>query len=225
MDTFIDKLAQKKNAQEMIKANMTAEAAKMEQLQNQMQANDGLMQEIRKVNLKTVENVAEMRKALETCIEKLDALQADSSQTEQEQETLAEIKNLLEEKFRQSEDFMHKENVKVYRNVQAALVEELKKQTEELKSSQPSGNGHKVLIPISVLILIGVAANIVLQVLSKKNFKFFLCVRLAQESVTGMRMNKICINIGGSYGQTGMETGQYALSPAGGSGQRGGQAG
>ncbi len=173
MDTFIDKLAQKKNAQEMIKANMTAEAAKMEQLQNQMQANDGLMQEIRKVNLKTVENVAEMRKALETCIEKLDALQADSSQTEQEQETLAEIKSLLEEKFRQSEDFMHKENVKVYRNVQAALVEELKKQTEELKSIQPSGNGHKALIPISVLILIGVAANIVLQVLSMMNFKFF----------------------------------------------------
>ncbi len=171
MDTFIDKLAQKKNAQEMIKANMTAEAAKMEQLQNQMQANDGLMQEIRKVNLKTVENVTEIRKALETCIEKLDALQADSSQTEQE--TLTEIKNLLEEKFRQSEDFMHKENVKVYRNVQAALVEELKKQTEELKSSQPSGNGHKALIPISVLILIGVAANIVLQVLSMMNFKFF----------------------------------------------------
>ena len=124
MDTFIDKLAQKKNAQEMIKANMTAEAAKMEQLQNQMQANDGLMQEIRKVNLKTVENVSEMRKALEACIEKLDALQADSSQTEQEQETLAEIKNLLEEKFRQSEDFMHKENVKVYRNVQAPMVAE-----------------------------------------------------------------------------------------------------
>ena len=122
MDTFIDKLAQKKNAQEMIKANMTAEAAKMEQLQNQMQANDGLMQEIRKVNLKTVENVAEIRKALETCIEKLDALQADSSQTEQEQETLTEIKNLLEEKFRQSEDFMHKENVKVYRNVQAVVL-------------------------------------------------------------------------------------------------------
>ncbi len=68
---------------------------------------------------------------------------------------------------------MHKENVKVYRNVQAALVEELNKQTEELKSSQPSGNGHKALILISVLILIGVAANIVLQVLSMMNFKFF----------------------------------------------------
>ena len=136
MDTFIDKLAQKKNAQEMIKANMTAEAAKMEQLQNQMQANDGLMQEIRKVNLKTVENVAEIRKALETCIKKLDALQADSSQTEQEQETLTEIKNLLEEKFRQSEDFMHKENVKVYRNVQAVVVDEIKRSTESAQEER-----------------------------------------------------------------------------------------
>ena len=52
MDTFIDKLAQKRNAQEMIRANMTAEAAKMEQLQGQMKAYDELMQEIRKVNLR-----------------------------------------------------------------------------------------------------------------------------------------------------------------------------
>lgn len=60
MDTFIDKLAQKRNAQEMIRANMTAEAVKMEQLQNQMQAYDELMREIRQVNLKTVENVTEV---------------------------------------------------------------------------------------------------------------------------------------------------------------------
>ena len=38
MDTFIDKLAQKKNAQEMIRANSAAEAAKMEQMQKQMKA-------------------------------------------------------------------------------------------------------------------------------------------------------------------------------------------
>ena len=47
MDTFIDKFAKKKTAQEMIRANMTAEAVKMEQLQDQMQAYDQLMQEIR----------------------------------------------------------------------------------------------------------------------------------------------------------------------------------
>lgn len=68
---------------------------------------------------------------------------------------------------------MHKENVRVYRNVQAAFVEELNKQTEELKNSQPVNKSGKVLVPISILILVGVLADIVLQVLSLLNFKFF----------------------------------------------------
>ena len=44
MDTFIDKIAQKRNAQEMIRANMTAEAVKMEQMENQMKEYDAIMQ-------------------------------------------------------------------------------------------------------------------------------------------------------------------------------------
>ena len=37
MDTFMDKLAQKLNAQEMIKANSAADAEEMDQLKNQPQ--------------------------------------------------------------------------------------------------------------------------------------------------------------------------------------------
>lgn len=173
MDTFIDKLAQKRNAQEMIKANMTAEAEKMEQLKSQMKAYDELMQEIRKVNLKTAENVSEVRTVLKECMEKLDAMQSGGTQEAGAEETLAQFKDLLEQKFRQSDDFIHKENVRVYRNVQAAVVEELNKQTEELKNSQPVNKSGKVLVPISILILVGVLADIVLQVLSLLNFKFF----------------------------------------------------
>lgn len=173
MDTFIDKLAQKRNAQEMIRANMTAEAAKMEQLQNQMKAYDGLMQEIRQVNLKTAENAAEVRNALKECMDRLETIQPDEGQPEAYGEALTEIRKLLEEKFIQSDDFMHKENVRVYRNVQAAFVEELNKQTEELKNSQPVDKSGKVLVPISILILVGVIADIVLQVLSLLNFKFY----------------------------------------------------
>ena len=173
MDTFIDKLAQRRNAQEMIRANMTAEAVKMEQLQNQMQAYDGLMQEIRKVNLKTAENAAEVQTVLKECMDRLEAMQSDGGRTAEDQETLAEIKNLLEARFQQSDDFIHKENVKVYRNVQAAFVEELNKQTEELKRVQPAKTGNKAILLFSVLILIGVIADVVLQVLSMLNFKFF----------------------------------------------------
>ena len=173
MDTFIDKLAQRRNAQEMIRANMTAEAVKMEQLQNQMQAYDGLMQEIRKVNLKTAENAAEVQTVLKECMDRLEAMQSDGGRTAEDQETLAEIKNLLEARFQQSDDFIHKENVRVYRNVQAAFVEELNKQTEELKKVQPAKTGNKAILLFSVLILIGVIADVVLQVLSMLNFKVF----------------------------------------------------
>ena len=57
--------------------------------------------------------------------------------------------------------------------MQAAFVEELNKQTEELKRVQPAKTGNKAILLFSVLILIGVIADVVLQVLSMLNFKFF----------------------------------------------------
>ena len=240
MDTFIDKLAQKRNAQEMILANMTAEAAKMEQMQNQMNAYDDLMQEIRRVNLKTVENLSDVQNTLKEYMTKLEALQENSGRDEETKQVLAQIKGLLEdngrdeetkraltqikellensgrdeeakqvltqikglledsgrdeetrqalsqirelledngedeevkqtlaqlrevldEKFRQSDDFLHRENVKVYRNVQAAVAEELNKQTEELQKSLKENRGSKAVLPISILILLAVLADI-----------------------------------------------------------------
>ncbi len=173
MDTFIDKLAQKRNAQEMIRANMTAEAVKMEQLQNQMQAYDELMREIRQVNLKTVENVTEVQAVLKECMEKLEAMQEANSQSvnaqgvDKEQE-LAQIKELLEEKFKQSDDFLHRENVKVYRNVQAAVSDELNKQTEVLQSEKRhSKNGAgKATLVFTILTMIGVIVDIIVQLFS-----------------------------------------------------------
>lgn len=207
MDTFIDKLAQKRNAQEMILANMTAEAAKMEEMQNQMKAYDDLMQEIRQVNLKTAENLSDVQSTLKEYMTKLETLQQDNGRDEETKQALAQIKGLLEdnsrdeetkqtlvqirelledtgkdeetkqalaqlrevldEKFGQADDFLHKENVKVYRNVQAAVVEELNKQTEELKKqaeelkqSQKENRGSKAVLPVSILILLAVLADI-----------------------------------------------------------------
>lgn len=165
MDTFIDKLAQKRNAQEMIRANTAAEALKMEQMQKQLEAYDGLLQEIRKVNLKTAENAAEVQNVLKECMEKIEKIQSVEGQSDGSAQTLEEIKKLLQEQFQQSDDFLHKENVKVYRNVQAALVEELNKQTEEIKNSQAQNKTSKAILPICVLILIGVIADIIVSLL------------------------------------------------------------
>ena len=73
---------------------------------------------------------------------------------------------LIEAQFTQTNDFLHKENVKVYRNVQAAVAEELNKQTEELKNSQVQNRGSRAVLPVAVLILLGVIANIVIQLFS-----------------------------------------------------------
>lgn len=177
MDTFIDKLAQKRNAQEMILANMTAEAAKMEQMQNQMKAYDELMQEIRQVNLKTAENLSDVQNTLKEYLAKLEAMQSDNGQNEEAGQSLAQLKEFLEEKFKQTDDFLHRENVKVYRNVQAAVTAELNRQTEELKQSQRENRGSKAVLPISIVILLAVLTDIAIHlfeiILPYLNIKLF----------------------------------------------------
>ncbi len=46
------------------------------------------------------------------------------------------ITELLENKFQRSDDFVHKENVKVYRNVQAVVVDEIKRSTENAQNDK-----------------------------------------------------------------------------------------
>lgn len=170
MDTFIDKLAQKKNAQEMIRANSAAEAARMDQMERQMKAYDELMQEIRRVNIKTAENVDNVQDVLAQCMEKLETLETESGQVQDMENQLAGIKSLLEERLTQSEEFVHKENVKVYRNVQAAFTEELEKQNQTSK-------GSKVPVGLLIAVLIGVVAdfavNVVSLLMQLTNFKLF----------------------------------------------------
>lgn len=78
-----------------------------------------------------------------------------------------EDKRALEERFKQADDFVHKENIKVYRNVQAVIVDELKHQTEGLtqhnKELYDKVKGTKTLVIISIILS---CVNIVLTVLS-----------------------------------------------------------
>ncbi len=79
----------------------------------------------------------------------------------------AENKKALEEMFRQSDDFVHKENVKVYRNVQAVVVDELKNQTEGL--TKHNRELYTKMKSVKVLIFVAIAlgvANIALTLLS-----------------------------------------------------------
>ena len=77
---------------------------------------------------------------------------------------------MIKQLLKQSDDFTHKENVKVYRNVQAVVVDEVKKQTEAIAAQndalvrrneqlQKQGRG---LRPLMIITLVTALANIVL---------------------------------------------------------------
>ncbi|MCM1136102.1 MAG: hypothetical protein NC400_11065 [Clostridium sp.] len=216
MDNFMDKISQKLNSQEIIRANAAADAAALENLEKQltlfkeqMQRYDDCLQEIRKLNLKNIESaqgvqdltakanekldktvekldktVATVDKAVETVgtvsvskiketsdvsiaginqalnqgLAKISEIKDDPKNIEKITRDLADVQAKLEELFRNLEDYLHTDNVKVYRNVQASMVEELDKQTALLQDGQErvSRKGHATFICVIITMVLTV---------------------------------------------------------------------
>jgi hypothetical protein len=170
MDNFMDKLAQKFSAQEIIKANSEAEAEEMKKLKLQVSEYEKILQEMRKLNYKNTELSEKLNLEIGENAEKIESMREDEhkllnmlrditdeqtrnreaalEQKEEErlererayevkqQTDTAELVELIESKFQNSDDFVHKENVKVYRNVQAVVTDELKKYSDMLQEQQ-----------------------------------------------------------------------------------------
>lgn len=148
MDTFMDKLAQKFTAQEMIKANAAAEAAELQRTRDQVKQYDSCLQEMRKVNEDTKAVLEQMKKSLAESLEQFqnaeipteglnELIESGLERIRELQQNTEDIqidmKQHLDEKSNELAEFVHKENVKVYRNVQAVVVDELKNQSEALE--------------------------------------------------------------------------------------------
>ena len=195
MDTFMDKLAQKLNAQEMIEANSAADAEEMDQLKNQLREYDECLAQMQQVNkeLKAInqemerlmaetivpevtklseEGVAALQKMQQENTEKLETLTqqyaAKLEELQQSTEALDELQKHVDEKLSNTEENVHKECVKVYRNVQAAVVEENEKQTEAVTARVKESLGGKMngVLGVSIAAVVLTVADIVLHVLS-----------------------------------------------------------
>lgn len=170
MDNFMDKLAQKISAQELIKANSQAEAEELQRLQMQVSEYEKILQEMRKLNYRNTElsekldlmigdnagkiqNMKEEEQRLIAALRDLtdeqtrnreaelerreeERLERERAEEARKQTDITAITDLLENKFQKSDDFVHKENVKVYRNVQAVVVDEIKRSMENAQSEQ-----------------------------------------------------------------------------------------
>ena len=150
------------NPDELIRANGAAEAARtdrlreevsdytqmIEQLRELYDRNNELVQKLQFMNRSQTDEIRRLIQDNNDQIsEKLTAIQSLDVRTLQEQVTAAvdtSQQTVLEAVQRsddhnvqlrqQSDDFNHKENVRVYRNIQAAMITELGKQTEELRA-------------------------------------------------------------------------------------------
>lgn len=210
MDGFIDKFAQRKNAQEMIRANAMAEAEEKERMASKLSEYELAMQEMRRCNLQTLENSERLKELLMASLNKIEEVQKkDEDQGQKPEELVREIESLsedlrnrvtellesqknqvaellneqnaqiqelmetqkktVEELLHASEDFNHKEAVKVYRNVQAVIESALPKQTEEIKEAvkkEMEGKGTPIGFKIIwVLTFVAAAANVTIEVL------------------------------------------------------------
>lgn len=97
MDMFIDKFAQRRNAQEMIRANYMAEAEENERLSEQVGLYEQLLAEVRKLNLQSIENEEKAKSLLEACVEKIAALDTQKGQDEMLAVMKVQMKDLQEQ--------------------------------------------------------------------------------------------------------------------------------
>ena len=228
MDNFIDKFAQRKNAQEMIRANAMAEAEEKEKVTAKLAEYELAIQEMRRCNLQNLENSQKVRELIEAGLHKIEEVQKNDAENnrradrsseevkillegmksqmaellekqqgqtagilEKQQSQVAELlkeqnallerqntetkelmdaqKKTWEELLHETENFTHKESVKVYRNVQAVIEGALPKQTEEIRETVKTLAGKekpsRVLITVWALTFLAAAANVVIEVL------------------------------------------------------------
>lgn len=122
----------------------------------------------------TQENLAQLQNFMENGLTQIHASVEKNQETAAEVEKIEQaiLKHMEEMKalMKQSDDFTHRENVKVYRNVQAVVVDEVKKQTESLaaaneellRRSDALAKQNKGLKPLMIVTLLAALANIAL---------------------------------------------------------------
>ena len=106
-------------------------------------------------------SIAGINQTVAESLAKIAEIKENADNLEAITETMTELQSKLENSFKNMEDFLHTDNVKVYRNVQAAMIEELEKQTAEIKEAQERvAKSHKIIVPFVTITMILTLANL-----------------------------------------------------------------
>ncbi|MDD6363357.1 MAG: hypothetical protein PUG18_08955 [Lachnospiraceae bacterium] len=137
-------------ADDMIRANGAAEAreaehlrstaaeysSEIEELKKLYEKNSALVEQLRAMNEETARNTLKSVQDASAQITQSAASFKDIDLAGMQQQIAASVEDsrkTIADLMQQSDDFAHKENVRVYRNIQAATDQLLQKQTQELK--------------------------------------------------------------------------------------------
>ncbi len=173
MDGFRDTITKEFDAQTMINANSEADAREIDHMKEQIGHCEECLDEIRSVNLKSNENVQQMQNLLKQISSKTAAapVNADGNKDEENEgytDKLDKLSESIKEQFAESDDAAHKDSVRVYRNVQASMIEELDKRVQvlsdkidQISQERSSNKGGKVnaILVIQIITLIVAAAG------------------------------------------------------------------
>ena len=137
MDSFFEKITGRFGSGDVIKANSEAEAKELEKTREKVAELEKAVSDMRRLSLKAVETNEATTQLVAAAIEKLEEVRAagGSMGSEDLSKITAELealKNTVEASFKASGEEAHLENVRVYRNVQASVIEELKQQSEAI---------------------------------------------------------------------------------------------
>ena len=123
------------------------------------------------IQLEADSQKAESKKSLLAAVMTMEKMEGKVSEM---QKMVAELTEALEknqkeveEWFQQADDFLHKENVKVYRNVQAVIVDEVGNKAETIMKAQEEAvkKSNKPIFIFAVLSAAAAVANLVIQIL------------------------------------------------------------
>ncbi|MBQ9990517.1 MAG: hypothetical protein IJP31_06205 [Lachnospiraceae bacterium] len=191
MDNFIDKLAQKFTAGEVIRANQAAEEQELKRLRLQVTEYEKCLQEMRKLQLRQTETAESLKQLVEEnkqtaevsrqtvekltreSMEKISSIKEEGATGELEAkltgllETMETNQKAIGEWFKQADEYLHKENVKVYRNVQAVVVEESKTKSEAILAGQEATakKYYRKILWIAVITLLAAVSSVVIQIM------------------------------------------------------------
>ncbi len=169
MDTFFGKLSQKTNSSsDMINANSQAE---IRTLKRKIDEYESLLDRIQELTNEITITNEKTQEAASKTINKMDAIQAaafaptedNGIDIEEIAKLLDDVKNELTSSNQKQNEYNHKENVKVYRNVQAAVDASLDKQTESITETIKNKKVATGILPITIVTMVLVIIDICVQ--------------------------------------------------------------